>query len=149
VDASTPDVAPDGAEGPSDSGTEDAGFDTSAPPTSDGGHTDTAIADAEAEDATSSDTGTRDAPPASCDELYGDLDGYLLCSESDEECMFYVVLGGERSCDDACAEGAVPGVCAGSERNMNSSGRHRCTARGSEDCDRERYDVICICSRPQ
>ncbi len=112
----------------------------------DGGPADTGAV----EDASEADTGSS-GPAPSCDEVYGAADGYQLCMEAEEECVFYVRLREGRSCDDVCTSGTEPGVCLRVEENLNSAA-HRCTPTGGDDeeCDdHDAEDNICVCSRPQ
>ncbi|MEX1365223.1 MAG: hypothetical protein AB1Z98_19000 [Nannocystaceae bacterium] len=83
--------------------------------------------------------------PATCDELYGNAPGYVLCEETDTECRFNATTGGG-TCNEVCAD--FGGMCLAAFDNPNDRGRECVVIEPNTDtCATERSTELCVCSR--
>lgn len=83
------------------------------------------------------------ADDGACNSAYGDVAGYLPCSGAPaNQCKFYAVLDGVRSCIDACTEGG--GVCLQAVSDVADG----CSGTEPRACDDTANDRICFCTLP-
>jgi hypothetical protein len=78
---------------------------------------------------------------AACDQRFGGIAGYLLCSETADTCSFNATTAGG-TCTDVCA--GVDSVCVTAHDNAEAA---PCTLLAEEPCDTPRNSEICTCSR--
>lgn len=92
------------------------------------------------------DAGLADSGPLelrTCGDIYGEPQNFILCEESERECVFYAVLEGA-SCAEACA--SKGGGCI--ETFDNGPLLLLCTPASEPlSCDTRRVDHICVCNR--
>lgn len=89
------------------------------------------------DEAGSSSTG----PSPSCNELYDQAPGYLLCMETETECHFNANTNGG-DCNMMCA--AYLGKCIDAFDNSSGCSIIR---PDMDDCDTNRGTEICVCSK--
>lgn len=121
----------------------------------DGGAIDSGVADAGADSGADAGTdagvdGGQDAgqdagppPPRPCATTYAGVPGFQPCAERATECEFYTDGPVDASCDSVCT--AAGGVCISAR---SEGGATACGPGGSQECDQESNDQVCICSRP-
>ncbi|MBW2525678.1 MAG: hypothetical protein JRI23_15955 [Deltaproteobacteria bacterium] len=80
------------------------------------------------------------AGPIGCDDQYGAASHFVLCSETQTSCLFYVFLD-QDSCRNACRD--FGGECLGAHHNANPDS---CDVITSTDCTTVSGDEICECS---
>jgi hypothetical protein len=79
--------------------------------------------------------------PATCDEIYGAVPGYVACSETGDSCSFNATLN-NGTCGALCS--SLGKVCI----TAHDNGIEPCVAGPEETCDTMRGTEICTCSRP-
>lgn len=75
-----------------------------------------------------------------CDSIFGDAEGYILCDETDITCKFYVVLN-DSSCTQLCSTFGT--TCVNAIQDNDG-----CEEIGPGLCDDVVGDRICVCSKP-
>jgi hypothetical protein len=94
------------------------------------------------DDAGSSTLDSGPPEPRDCDEIYGDLQNFMHCEETEHECMFYTVLN-QLTCAEVCeSEG---GTCI--EAYDNGLLFPCAPVSPPRSCDDRKLDDICVCSR--
>jgi hypothetical protein len=93
-------------------------------------------------DAGGPDGARPDAAAATCDDLFGAVQGYMLCEEQADRCVFSFAIGGT-SCDAVC--GGLGSQCLTAQDNADAE---PCTPLATETCDVIRNSEICTCTRP-
>jgi hypothetical protein len=92
------------------------------------------------------DAGIDSGPPPSCDDIYGDAEGYVRCEETEAECWFSADT--PTNCDDVCEEWG--GECLDAWDNPNEKGEECDHAEqpDADDCESEgRSTQLCVCTR--
>ncbi len=94
-----------------------------------------------------SDAGSTDAGSdagSSCDDVFGAVDEYILCSETAETCTFHVRTGGP-SCANVCAQFGAQ--CA---EAFDDEPGATCVSTGNLGCNHDgSMDFICACTWPR
>ncbi|MBW2457820.1 MAG: hypothetical protein JRI68_25165 [Deltaproteobacteria bacterium] len=74
----------------------------------------------------------------SCDDQYGQANGYVLCEQTTSTCEFFTIAGGKH-CRAICA--ALGGECASAIDNGSG-----CVHQAEITCTTALNDLICVCS---
>lgn len=74
-----------------------------------------------------------------CDGVFGDAEGYVLCEQAGNTCKFYVVLN-DSSCADLCSTYMKTCVTAFQDNDG-------CEETGPGSCDDVVGDRICVCAK--
>jgi hypothetical protein len=84
-------------------------------------------------------------PLLGCDKLYGEVVGFQLCEETEQQCTFRAIKIGQVSCADICE--AHGGQCLASYANGVGCGGIE-YADGGLGCDaKANDDDVCVCDR--
>lgn len=88
---------------------------------------------------------TSSGGPLTCDELYGNAPGYVLCEQTDRECRFNATTGGG-TCNQMCTD--FGGTCLAAFDNPNTAGQECIVLEPNKDtCETPRTTELCVCSR--
>ena len=86
--------------------------------------------------------GTKGGGSATCQSIYGVVDGYQLCDETATACEFNAKLKGNKNCNDIC--GQYGGQCLAQYGN----GSGGCSRSGQKSCGSTgKWDDICRCTK--
>jgi len=90
------------------------------------------------------DAGNDAGPPPSCDDLYGDVPGYILCEETEGTCAFNAEI--DTNCADLCAD--LDQECLDAYDNPNDPGQECDRNDESDDCQTGDHSTeLCVCTR--